>query len=144
MSVEGTNTPNGDGNKKDLYSSNPDKVILTYIDCNAIGENDLANWQKPGDGIEAEESREVDVSNAIEENGSVRIGTVPVGQPMIASPEAKGSIKAAIEEVKKATLARKGAITYQAYVDMLKKRIEAKTKKAKEESDGIGENDIKT
>ena len=137
MSDDSTNTPNGDS-KKDLYSQNNDNVELTYIDCNAIGKEDLAKWQQPGDGIEVDESKIVEVSDSIQMFGMVRIGTTLVGQPLRYGPEAKTDITLAVEDVKRAMQA-KGALTAEDYINLKREKTERK-EKAQEELEEEGKN----
>lgn len=141
MSVESTNTPNGAS--KDLYSMNKDvnEQELTVTDMSQKDPAKDLTGNVPGDNTVAEVSVIIDNTTLIRDNGSVRIGTTLVGQPMIDGPEAKGAIKLSIEEVKRAIQAR-GALTAEAYIEAKKARSERDDKEAEVEdrdknNDGI-------
>lgn len=131
MSVENTNTPNGDS--KNLYLINEDvnKQELAVTDMSQKDPNKDLTGNVPGDNTVAEEYVIIDNSVAIRDFGSVRIGATLVGQPMIVGPEAENSIKLSVAEVKRAIAAR-GALTAEAYIEAKKARIEGKDKKEQE------------
>ena len=139
MSVEDTNTPNGVG-KKDLYSQNKDEnIIVASISCDVIGEKDIMNWNAAGDGIKEEETQVVAVSDAIRDNGSIKISATLVGQPMIAGPDSTTKIREDMKAVKGATFAREGTMTFEEY--RRKMKIVRETKAETDRYDGDSDRD---
>ena len=137
MSVETTNTPNGASN---LYEKNNDidKQELNITDLSE--KNPAIDLTKniPGDNTITEVSISLDNTTVIRDFGSVTIGTVAIGNPMISSPETKNAIKLSVEQVKKALLSR-GAITIEAYNEAKKERAERENEENKLEQE---ENEI--
>ena len=135
MSLENTNTPNGDSNK-DLYKNNEDvgKQQLVVTDMSEKDpEKDLTGIVV-GDNTVTEEYIIVDNSTAIRDYGNVRINTVLVGEPVKYNSEDSNTIKLSVEEVKK-IIVSKGAITNEAYIEAKKAKLEKKEEKETEEND---------
>lgn len=128
MSLENTNTPNGDS--KYINNEDTGKQIYNIIDMSQHDPAKDLTGNEPGDNTVSEVYTSIE-NTTIRDFGNVKIATTLVGQPMIDGPEAKSSIKLSIQDVKDA-LKAKGAIPMKDYIDLKKEKAEREEDKNKE------------
>ena len=131
MSLENTNTPNGDS--KYINNEDTGKQIYNITDMSQHDPARDLTGNEPGDNTVSEVYTSIE-NTTIRDFGSVKIATTLVGQPMIDGPEAKSSIKLSIQDVKNA-LKAKGAITMTDYINLKKEKAERKNEDKKIEED---------
>lgn len=131
MSLENTNTPNGDS--KYINNEDTGKQIYNITDMSQHDPARDLTGNEPGDNTVSEVYTSIE-NTTIRDFGSVKIATTLVGQPMIDGPEAKSSIKLSIQDVKNA-LKAKGAITMKDYIDLKKEKAERENEDKEIEED---------